>query len=79
MKAQSIRLADVFLLGPLMIWAGGEVRKCSPHGKSGLGRRLAGDALALSGLGTILYNGANYLAIRDEEERYEAARRITSR
>jgi len=53
MKPQSVRLIDVFLLGPFMIWAGYELRKRkSPS---------AGYVLAMSGLGTVLYNAQNYL------------------
>lgn len=55
-KTQLIRLADVFVIGPLMIYAG-------------LGRRvpraLKGALIAFGAL-TILYNGANYLAKRKE-------------
>jgi hypothetical protein len=49
---QAIRLIDVFLLGPVMIKVAGE---------------LAGwkkDFLFISGIGTILLNGYNYLRYR---------------
>lgn len=49
MRAQSVRLADVFFVGPVMI-AGGLK----------LGKKL-GTMLALLGVATIVYNGANYM------------------
>ena len=48
---QSVRLADVFLIGPIVIYAGFKIGL-----KSWLGM-----ALILIGLGTIVYNGVNYL------------------
>lgn len=56
MKAQPIRLVDVLLLGPFMVWAAAQ-------------RNLplwARDGLALAGLFTILYNGVNYLEMRSQ-------------
>jgi len=50
-KTQNIRLLDVFLLGPLMIYAARGAR---------LGD-LERAALAAAGVGTILYNWNNYL------------------
>ena len=54
LKSQNIRLLDVFAIGPLMIYGGLKLRKTGEHS-------LAGSALALFGLGTILYNGRNYI------------------
>lgn len=56
MKAQTVRLIDVFLLGPFMMVVAKEL--------SGWKR----DALFVSGLLTIVYNGQNYLRYRDGEE-----------
>jgi hypothetical protein len=55
-KAQWIRVADVVLVGPLMI-----------VGAVALSRRhpLLGLALGLLGAGTIALNGVNYLRIRN--------------
>lgn len=51
-KAQAVRLFDVFVLGPSMIASS---------------RQAKGDLLPLlmlaGGLGTILYNGGNYIKI----------------
>lgn len=51
-KAQAVRLFDVFILGPSMIMNS---------------RRAKGDIMPLlmlaSGLGTIFYNGMNYIKI----------------
>jgi hypothetical protein len=50
-KTQAIRLADVLLVGPFMIWFGGQARApdWAKHSMIGLG------------VLTILYNGRNYL------------------
>lgn len=51
-KTQAIRLADVFIIGPVMIYAG-------------LGKRppkIVQTALIILGVLTILYNARNYLA-----------------
>jgi hypothetical protein len=53
-KTQIIRLADVALVGPLMIWAGGKAAEKNP---------VPGMALLLFGIGTIVFNGSNYLKI----------------
>ena len=53
-KAQLVRLADVFCVGPLMLWGG---------------LRLGGAAgytLALLGIATVVYNGRNYLEVRGQ-------------
>lgn len=54
MKTQTVRLWDVFFIGPLMIWGG-------VHGVEK--KSLAGTTLALLGAATIIYNGRNYLRI----------------
>ncbi len=51
-KAQWVRLADVFFVGPLMIVGGRRLR-------GGLG-----DMLGLLGVLTIVYNGMNYVRLR---------------
>lgn len=55
-KSQPTRLMDVFLLGPLMIFAGMRLRK---HGDRTLGAIIVG-----SGLGTIAYNYRNWRRLR---------------
>ena len=57
MKPQSVRLADVFFIGPFMIYAAG---------KSKLSKT---DRATLVGLGiaTILYNGYNYIKQKNYE------------
>jgi len=57
MKAQNIRLLDVFVLGPFMIWAGYELGKK---------KEFAGIVLSASGIATIVYNWNNYKAINNE-------------
>ena len=51
-KAQGVRLFDVFALGPAMIYAGYK-----------LDNRALGAFITLAGLGTIIFNGANYMRI----------------
>ena len=55
MKPQSLRIADVFVIGPLMVWGGLKLRDDNP---------VLGSALALMGAGTVLYNGRNWLRVR---------------
>tara|TARA_R110002110_G_scaffold107768_2_gene269512 strand:- start:780 stop:1031 length:252 start_codon:yes stop_codon:yes gene_type:complete len=52
MKPQTIRLLDVFAIGPLMIWGGMISAKRAP---------VLGYGLALTGAATVLYNGLNYV------------------
>lgn len=52
MKSQTVRLADVIIVGPLMIWGGIELSDEHP---------FLGTLLGALGVATILYNGRNYL------------------
>lgn len=54
-KAQGVRLADVYLIGPLMIWGGARAIPANP---------IPGVLLTLFGLGTIVYNGVNYRQVK---------------
>lgn len=56
MKPQSVRLLDVFVLGPFMIWSGHRARRLPGWARAGL---------VLAGLGTVAYNAQNYLALRN--------------
>lgn len=51
MKSQTVRLLDVFFVGPWMIWAGQKGRD---------------DILTALGILTILYNSVNYLKLREK-------------
>jgi hypothetical protein len=53
-KAQTIRLADVFVIGPLMFWGGRKLVSEHPW---------AGGLLMAFGAATVAYNGANYMTI----------------
>lgn len=53
MKAQPVRLFDVWILGPVMIWAG---FRLAPH--------PIGKFITVAGVGTIAYNLENYQRIR---------------
>lgn len=55
MKTQTIRLADVFLIGPLMVWGGWKLRDSHP---------VAGPALMALGGATVIYNGRNWLKVQ---------------
>jgi len=55
-KSQNVRLADVFLIGPLMIWGGAKTTSKNP---------VPGLALLVFGLATIAYNGSNYLRLKN--------------
>lgn len=62
-KSQPVRLLDVFVIGPMMIWGG--------HALDERGRHYGGAVLSLLGLSTILYNARNYDVVR----RRQASRR----
>lgn len=51
-KNQQVRLLDVFLLGPFMVWFGVKAQNIGPLPKA---------LMVISGIGTIVYNGNNYL------------------
>ena len=55
MKAQAIRVLDVVVIGPLMIYAGVNAKAISPELKA---------FLVVAGAGTVIYNGANFLKKR---------------
>jgi hypothetical protein len=55
-KSQRVRVADVLLIGPIMAWGGAKLAPRYP---------VAGGLLALLGVATVLYNGRNYLTVRD--------------
>ena len=55
-KSQWVRLADVFVIGPLMVWAGVKLAR-SRH-------PIAGGSLAVLGTATVVYNAKNYLDTR---------------
>jgi hypothetical protein len=57
-NSQGVRMFDVFLLGPAMIIAGSQAR--NPAVRS---------VVMAAGAGTILYNGANYLAVQRRRRR----------
>jgi len=52
-KSQRMRIFDIAVLGPLMIWGGAKA--------GGLG----GTALALFGITTMVHNARNYARVRD--------------
>lgn len=59
-KGQRMRLVDVFLLGPFLVWYG--IRS------DGMGE-LERAALVASGVGTIVYNARNYRLVAEGELR----------
>lgn len=58
-KGQNVRLLDVFVIGPLMIY-GGVTKSNLP--------KLLRFGLATIGVGTIFYNGRNYLLNKEKEK-----------
>lgn len=54
MKTQTVRLIDVFVLGPYLIFLGNKQEKLTPFQRN---------ILVLTGAATIVYNGVNYLRI----------------
>jgi hypothetical protein len=63
MKTQTIRLLDVFVIGPVMVAAGRRLQKDAPSN--------LGSALIFFGVATIVYNGMNYI----EEEKLHGTSR----
>ena len=55
MKAQTIRLIDVFAIGPAMVYVGAKAKNVHP---------VIRGFVAFSGVATIVYNGQNYLRER---------------
>jgi hypothetical protein len=55
MDVQTIRLIDVFVIAPILIYASGEERLSKPMRVAILG----------IGLATLFYNGHNYLKARE--------------
>lgn len=55
-KSQTVRLLDVFLIGPLMV-----------YGATKMPRGPAAAVLAFFGVSTVLYNAKNYLHVKEWE------------
>lgn len=55
MKSQDVRMLDVFVFGPFMIWTATQLKS-----------EAARVAMLTIGAGTIIYNWENYKAVRDE-------------
>lgn len=53
LKSQTIRLLDVFAIGPLMVYGGWRLSKLPRH-------KTVGTVLAFLGISTIIYNWVNY-------------------
>lgn len=56
-KAQPVRLLDVFLVGPLMVWGG--------YALDRQGHPVGGAALSILGIATVIYNARNYGIVRE--------------
>lgn len=63
-KTQGIRVLDVVLIGPLMLWGGLQLRKRHP---------VAGTALAVFGVSTVVYNARNYQIVKSGRVAQSAA------
>jgi len=59
-KPQNVRLADVFVLGPFSIWFGMKAKEMPSWARA---------AMVMYGVGTIGYNGQNYLETQEEERK----------
>lgn len=58
MKGQTVRLIDVFFIGPYLVYIGNKSKNKT-------------DQLLLTGIGiaTVIYNGYNYLIIKQNEKK----------
>lgn len=63
-KSQWVRLLDIFVLGPVGLYIGYKIYKGESKDLEKIG--VLGVLIILYGVGTILYNGGNYLAIQKE-------------
>ena len=59
-KPQNVRLADVFVYGPFSVWFGVKADEMPGWARA---------AMVAYGIGTIVYNGNNYLKIREAEQK----------
>ena len=55
MKSQNVRLIDVFVLGPVLVWFGVKATGVP---------ELANTLMIIAGIATIIYNGRNYLKLK---------------
>jgi uncharacterized membrane protein YidH (DUF202 family) len=60
-NTQLVRMADVFVIGPLMTYGGLRMMKS--------GEKLLGLTLAAFGLATVVYNGVNYIDMKEALDR----------
>jgi hypothetical protein len=58
LKSQTVRLLDVFAIGPLMAYGGWKLKDLPKH-------KIPGLILAFLGVSTIIYNGVNYLRYQE--------------
>ena len=70
MKAQGVRALDVFVIGPAMIAGGSTIYK---HAYEDGARRALGALLIFAGIGTVIYNGNNWLKGEAAREAAEPA------
>ncbi|HEY5657779.1 MAG TPA: hypothetical protein VIY27_08305 [Myxococcota bacterium] len=56
-KAQIVRLGDVFVIGPLMLYGATRMAAQTP------GQKIARFLLASAGIATVIFNGRNYLMV----------------
>ena len=68
MKGQTVRLLDVYAIGPLMMYSGARAR---------MHPALKASMIAF-GAATIVYNGLNYLAVEREKRRRRESERLRS-
>ena len=57
LKSQQVRLWDVFVLGPFMLWFGWAAQGVPEWARY---------AMMIAGITTVAYNGANYLRLSEE-------------
>ena len=67
-KPQGVRLADVFILGPLMVYVAATAARPTEGPAERASWEPATAALVAAGAATITYNGRNYLRLRGRAE-----------
>lgn len=59
-KTQTVRVADVFVIGPMMVWGGVALARTR--------HPIAGLILGAMGVGTVIFNGVNWFRVQNAIE-----------
>lgn len=60
-------MADVFIIGPAMTYFGYKAKNVHPTARA---------LMMLTGVATVLYNGQNYLTVREQQREQQRRRKV---